>query len=551
MLLSLAVSKFCKTGAQFLASEAISHSQIVFGEYAIDCRTGELWRNGALIGIQPQPAKVLSILVSRAGEVVTREELTEKVWGSDTHVDFEHGLNFAIRKIRNVLQDDPARPRFVETIPKRGYRFVAPVSASPQLSRTESAVGTTTALRTSTTGQGFWLAVLPFKCGGANSADLIHVADEVSEGIVTGLSRFSYLRVIALSSTMHYANRTVNLRAVGKELGAQYIMEGSVREAGGKLRIAVRLSDTNSGAHLWAENYDLRFRTEGAFEIRDELVHRIASTVADTYGVLTHAMSEALRGKAPQQLSVYEAVLRCFGYYVRITPEEHAAARSNLEFALRHAPGNADVLSTLAILYTDEYRFGFNARPDPLERALSAAQRATIAVPSNALAHHAMAVARFFRKEFPAFRSAAERAVALNPSNGATLAGIGLMTACAGNWSDGCALAERALKLNPHHPGWYWFASVYDAYRRAEYREALNVASRINMPGFFLAHAIFAATHGQLGESQAATRSLKALLGLRPNFAITAREELEKWFQPDLTDHFLNGLYKAGLRASI
>src|SRR5438270_12979651 len=99
-----------------LSTEAKSRQPVIFGDYELDCRTGELRRNGNTLKLQPQPAKVLSILASRAGEIVSREELAEQVWGSDTYVDFEHGLNFAIRKIRTVLDDNPDQPRFVETV---------------------------------------------------------------------------------------------------------------------------------------------------------------------------------------------------------------------------------------------------------------------------------------------------------------------------------------------------------------------------------------------------------------------------------------------------
>src|SRR5439155_16557757 len=101
---------------------------VFFGKFELDCRSGELRRNGTALKLQPQPAKVLAILVSRAGEMVTRQELAEQVWGSETYVDFEHGLNFAIRQIRTVLQDDAENPRYLETMPKRGYRFMAEVS---------------------------------------------------------------------------------------------------------------------------------------------------------------------------------------------------------------------------------------------------------------------------------------------------------------------------------------------------------------------------------------------------------------------------------------
>src|SRR5690242_17990753 len=109
-----------------LVTQPQSLERFVFADYELDSRTGELRHKVTTIRLQPQPAKVFSILVSRAGEIVTREELAEQVWGSDTYVDFEHGINFAIRKIRAVLGDDADSPSFLQTIPKRGYRFIAP-----------------------------------------------------------------------------------------------------------------------------------------------------------------------------------------------------------------------------------------------------------------------------------------------------------------------------------------------------------------------------------------------------------------------------------------
>ena len=256
--------------------------------------------------------------------------------------------------------------------------------------------------------EGFWIAVLPFKHRGTDPA-LEALAEGFSEEIVTGLSRFSYLRVIAQSSTARYANEAVDVRSVSKELGARYVMEGSLRQAGSALRIAVQLVDAGSGAHLWAETYNRPFRSEEIFELQDDLVPVIVSTVADTYGVLAHTMSEALRNRAPDQLTPYEALLRSFGYWERVGAEEHAEVRSALERAVQEAPGHADCWAMLSILYADEYHFVFNARPDPLGRALDAAQRAVEAAPSNHLAHHALARTLFFRRELQAFRNAAER----------------------------------------------------------------------------------------------------------------------------------------------
>jgi TolB-like protein/Flp pilus assembly protein TadD len=390
--------------------------------------------------------------------------------------------------------------------------------------------------------EGFWVAVLPFKYSGSNS-DLTALSEGLTEEIVTGLSRFSYLKVIARSSTSRYANESVDVRSAGKQLGARYVMEGSLRQAGTKLRLAVQLVDAVSGAHLWAENYERDFSAEAVFEIQDDLVPRIVSTVADAYGVLPYSMSDIVRNKPPDQLTPYEAVLRALGYGFRINPEEHAAARTSLERAVQQAPAWA----VLSLLYADEYGLEFGAQPDPLGRALQAARRATDTAPSNAFAQSALAKVLFFRKEFPEFRSAAEHAISLNPMDGAMLANLGASLAYSGDWERGCALVERAMQLNPRHPPWYWFPLSYNAYRKGDYRGSVNALLKVNLPGFFATHEVLAAAYGQLGEREAARQSLDELLKLVPGFGKVARALKSKWFDAEMVEHVLAGLQKAGL----
>jgi tetratricopeptide (TPR) repeat protein len=218
-----------------------------------------------------------------------------------------------------------------------------------------------------------------------------------------------------------------------------------------------------------------------------------------------------------------------------------------LELAVRNAPAYADAWAMLALLCVQEHAQGFNLQTDALTTGEAAARRAVEAAPSNHLAWFSLAQALFFQKEFQSFRNAAERAVALNPMDGNSIAFLGELLTYAGDSERGMALAERAKQLNPNHPGWYWYADFYNAYRQGEYRLALNFVLKGNLPGHWGMHAGMAVCYGQLGERDAAGKALQALLKLRPDFADTICHDVEKWWEPDYGKHFIDGLRKAGL----
>jgi adenylate cyclase len=446
------------------------------------------------------------------------------------------------RIIRRCLEKDPSHRVQTARDVANEFRDLARQSSQKISLSTSSA----TASGAHRADQGFWVAVLPFKYTGANQ-DLTALVEGLTEDIVTGLSRFSYLRVIGRGSTSRYAQGQGDVRSAGKELGARYVIEGSLRQAGTKLRIAVQLVDTHTGAHLWAETYDRAFQPEAVFDLLDDLVPRIVSTVADTHGVLPYSMSQTLRGKNQDQLTPYEAFLRGFSYFKHVNEEEHASVRAGLERAVQQAPENADCWALLAMMYREENNHGFNLRPDPLGRALTAARRAIDIAPSNHLAHHALASVLFFRKETLAFRSSAERAIALNPFDGFTMAYMGFLLSYSGDWDRGCELVEKARNLNPNHPGWYWFPPFFRAYRKGDYSGALELALKVNMPGFWRNELALAATYGQLGELEMARNAARELLAVRPDFATIARQECNKWWDPQLVDQLIDGLRKAGV----
>ena len=445
------------------------------------------------------------------------------------------------RVIRRCLEKDPRHRMQTARDVSNEFRDMARTG-------TRSRPAGAAATDSGATQEGFWVAVLPFKHSGAN-ADLRALADGLVEEIITGLSRFSYLRVIARGSTAKYSGESRDVRVIGKELGARYVMEGSIRHAGSNCRVAVQLVEADTGGHLWAETFDRAFQSDEIFRLQDELVPRIVSTVADEYGVLPHSMSQSVRGKPIEELSPYEGLLRSFSYAERVTAEEYALARSALERAVEQAPTSSDCWAALSTLLTDGYIHGFDAEPNLLDRALRAARRAVDTGLSNHKAHQALAWALFFRKDYKASRTAAERTLSLNPMDACAAVYMGQTIALGGDWERGCPLILRAMELNPNHPGWYWYCPFLDAYRKSDYRAALEIALRINMPGFSLASVALAATYAQLGELDAARSALRELLAERPDYAASAQAELEKIMEPQLAAHLIDGLRKAGLRA--
>jgi serine/threonine-protein kinase len=398
----------------------------------------------------------------------------------------------------------------------------------------------------SRTDEGFWVAVLPFKSAGA-SEEIRGLADGLSEEIVAGLSRFSYLRVITYGSTHRYADQSSDPRVVGKELGARYVMTGNLRQVGARLRVAAQLVDATTGAQLWSETYERPFNAEEVFELQDELVPRIVSTAADMHGVLPRSMSAVVRGKPSDQLTPYEALLRGFGHSASFSPDDIIEVHACLDRALQQSPNNADCQAMLAIVQGDAYGFSDRVAANTLDGALHAARAAVEAAPTNALAYHALAKVSFFKRNIPAFRAAAERAILLNPMDGATIAYMGILIAFSGDWKRGCPLTEKGMQLNANHPGWHLMTAWHDAYRRKDYLKALELALKLNAPKNPWVQRSLTVTYAQLGSSAEARSSLHDLLALVPNYARVAREMHSRWLEPELVEHMIDGLRKAGL----
>ena len=390
------------------------------------------------------------------------------------------------------------------------------------------------------------VAVLPLKTR-AGDAELESFAEGLTEEITSGLSQFRHLVVVSASAAAR-VQESGDLRQVGQELNARFALLGSVRKTGSKIRVSVQLVDAANGAHLWAERFDRDLDTSDIFEAQDELTDRIVATVADPFGVLTRSLSALARAKPIDTLTAHDCVLQTFAYWQQERPDEHAEVRTAIEQALQREPDHAEALACLSRLYLDEFRFDFNARPDALDRALSAAQRAVELDATSQLAYRSLAEAHYFRRELGAFRPAADRVLSLNPRDTSNIAIIGHLIAYGGDWPGGCSVVQKVMQLNPHHAGWLHFVFVWDHYRKREYEQALAAAEKINMPGHFMESGALAAINARLGRSEAARKHLETFLQLAPDVARNPRAEFSKWWvSEEFVEHLVDGLRKAGL----
>ncbi len=506
-----------------------------FDNLALDTDRQELTRDGKRIDMEPQVYAVLALLVARHDRVISKDDLTENVW--DGRAISDATLNSRIHGARQAVGDDGQKQSLIRTYRGRGFRFVGEIieEAGPPtaISIAEGAAAANMSRSA--------VAVLPF-ANLSGDAEQDYFAYGLTEDIITDLSRFQDLVVIARNSTFKVKDEGLDVTGIGKKLGARYIVEGSVSRAGGRVRITAQLIDAVSELILWADRYDRELGD--IFAVQDE----VTRTIAATLGVrLQDAATRRALKKPTPELDAYDCLLRARRFTSALNETMHSEARDLLERAVVLDLDYGDAHALLANVYLAEHRFELNTLPDPLGRALAMAQKAAEIDPQNAYAHCWLAIVHFFRHENSQFKTESRRALGLNPNDPETLADIGHYHAFMGEFEKGVELTRAAIELNPLHPGWYNFSFARDHYNRSEYEETLADVERINMPQFYWARLMEAAAFGQLGRP--ADRVVESLLKLKPGFS--ARAELEKWnAAPNDRDHILDGLSKAGLLIS-
>src|SRR5258708_13662328 len=408
-----------------------------FGAFQLDLKARELHKAGVKVKLQDQPFRVLALLVAQAGQVVTREELRQKIWPSDVYVAFDQGLNNAVKKVRDVLGDSADNPRFIETVAKQGYRFLAPVSTVRQLSaeppvrfglRTilTAVIGLTaasvlvalaystwhrSALRTKPPSGKAILAVLPFD-------NLSHDPDQeffsagLTEEMIAQLGKLNpeWLSVIARGSVEKYKGSSIAVGQIGKELHADYLLQGSVRRAPDRVRITVQLIQARDQTDLWTENYDLNLNN--ILALQDSVARAIADQIH-----ITLTAEEQTRMARPRQLepAAYEAYLKGRYYWNKRTAQGMQKPFIYFQQAINADPAYGAAYSGLADCNSGLTWHGFNSPAETLPRANAAALKAIEIDPQSAEAHASLGLVLNHMLDCPGAEREVNRALQFDP----------------------------------------------------------------------------------------------------------------------------------------
>jgi class 3 adenylate cyclase/TolB-like protein len=389
------------------------------------------------------------------------------------------------------------------------------------------------------------IAVLQFS-NLSESADDIVFGIGLTEEIITALSRFSNLVVFSRQSTKKFPAETADPREVGRELGANFVLTGSIRRSGDQLRVIVNLVDAKGAVPLWSEVFNpILTNADSYFAVQDAITEQIVGTIASADAQLFKEGMKALRERRPESLEAYECVLLSIWVFEDFSEEMHLRARDCLERAVKLAPNYALAWAHLAQMYFEEYKYGWNALPDPIGRARSAVRRALEIDRNEQFAHYINALLLYTCEvSFDPYYAEAEAAIKLNPNDAMVLADLGLWMIYSGEWERGRPFVAKAKILNPLHPDWYHWAFFLDHYRKGEYREALEVQLRMNQPTNPGIQVGLAAVYGQLGE----TTKAQATRAAAPSFFEDPRPWfVRRRFSDDLLESLMEGLRKAGI----
>jgi adenylate cyclase len=389
--------------------------------------------------------------------------------------------------------------------------------------------------------------VLPFADLGEGSVSALYSA-ALTDDIVSALGSFKEITVFGVQTSRSLGSEP-DMAKLHDELGAEYVLEGSVRADLARVRVGARLLSAESGAVLWSRSFEHPLTAGDLFALQNKTAGEVASAVAQPYGIVFQAESSGRAQTPPDDLDAYLCTLRYYVYRAAITPEGYREVKGCLEMAVERFPQYATAWALLAHIYVDEIRTGFAASEEPPEmRALSAARTAVRLDSENARALQALATALFFSHRLDEAFEVADKALALNPNDSELLGQLGQLIGLAGRMDEGRALLEKALALNPGHSGFYRGVLATIAYMQRDYDRALIEIEQADMKQLPIYHGVAAIIYAQKGMLDRGKAEAAIFQEMAPAFIPNIWAELDRRNIPDESQlHMVEGLEKLGV----
>jgi TolB-like protein/Tfp pilus assembly protein PilF len=527
-----------------------------FATYEFDIEQQELRRGGIVVPIEPQVFDVLAHLVQHRDRIVTKDELFEAVWKG--RIVSDAALNSRISAARRAVGDDGAAQAVIRTAPRRGFRFVGEVrvdEAGPPAPPKEPPVEPILAEDAPALAPAAVLplpnkpsiAVLPFQ-NMSGDPEQEYFADGLTEDIITGLSQQQWFFVIARNSSFSYKGEAVDVRQIAGQLGVRYILEGSVRKSGSRVRVTGQLIDATLGNHLWAERFDRELAD--IFDLQDEITTSVVGSVSPQ---ILLAEAARVRRKTPQVIEAWDLAMQALPYMWRMTTEDHGRAQDLLLEAIALDPDYAHAYALLGWTYVTMFNLD-TGRPihEFTERALDAGTRAVELDDQDPWGRLVLGLAHARRRHPEPALSHLSKAIQLNPSFALGHAGLGYGLAAGGQPQRGLEALEQAHRLSPRDP----FLAIYAPTVRymalfalGRYQDAIDVcrATIAVHPKHAGAWRLLTVSLALLGQIEEAKAALAQTLTLQPDLSLDHVESNTIYADPADRARFREGLIKAGL----
>lgn len=502
----------------------------LFEDCVLDTDRRELFRGSRLVSVEPQVFDLLVHLLRNRERVVSRDDLFASVWQG--RIVSESALGTRINAVRSAVGDSGQAQRLIKTLPRKGVRFVGAVCEEG--SRPVPALPDRPSI-----------AVLPFT-NMSGDPEQEYFADGISEDLITGLSRIRWLFVIARNSTFLYKHRAIDVKAVSRDLGVHYVLEGSVRRAGQRLRISAQLVDATSGGHHWAERYDREIGD--IFVVQDEITRSVAAAIEPH---LLAAEGVRALSRSVDTVGAWDQVARAQTYFWRMTQADHQTAVDMLERAIAAHPDYAPARGLLGFRLVFAVHMGWVDRDQGLHTGHQHATRAIALDDRDPWGHIALGYWAMMERRTDESISAFRRAIGLNQNSAVAHFHLSHIFAFAGRDHEAIEHAEEAIRLSPVDPDMALFlgAMAVAHYTSGRFAEALRYtteALRLR-PGFQGAQRMRCAALAQTGKVDEARSYLATVQSEQPLLSIGWIRASVPYQTPALMERFLEGMRKAGL----